>query len=93
MNNYAISSMLTGTGSSYNYNGPGALVPDTETGPTTKNGASATIDQIRQADFWLAANGLSFNYSGGGLTGISNVWDFAGIAGRGYPLLTGVGGQ
>jgi hypothetical protein len=62
-------------------------------GETLPDGKDASINDIRKADFWLDTAGLSFNYASGGLTGISNVWDFAGIAGRGYPLLANVEGQ
>lgn len=97
--NYANDGIQTGTGS-YNASNTNFLtdnvaaimalitgsVPGSK-GLTTINGADANVDDLRNASFWLryANDGLSFNYSPE--QGIHNTWDFAGIEGRGYPLL------
>ena len=70
-------------------------LPTATNSDTGKDGADATIDNFRSAAFWLNSSGLSFNYTGGGMGGITKVWDFSGVAGagRGYPILAGLGGQ
>jgi hypothetical protein len=89
--NFALKTMRTGTSAAYN--GTPSFSTPTSSDDTSQHGKDASINDIRKADFWLDTAGLSFNYASGGLTGISNVWDFAGIAGRGYPLLANAGGQ
>jgi len=43
------------------------------------------------ANFWLHT--LNFNNVSGGFGGITNTWNFAGIEGRGYPLLNDADGK
>ena len=91
-NNHAIDTMRIGRGA---YNGT-TLTPEDpigDIGSTTHGGLSATVNDITNAAFWI--NTLRFNRDDSkvGLESITDIWDFTGIEGRGYPLLKGVGGQ
>jgi hypothetical protein len=73
--------MITGTSSTYEG------TPSSSTaspGDTLPDGASV-VDDGTGLRYWYFWNyNLRFNPS---------LWDFSGVASRGYPLLTGVGGQ
>jgi hypothetical protein len=83
---YAIGSMELRTSSTYGDASPGTSSPSNSI--TGKDGQTTALNDFRRTDFWLDTGGLSFNYTGGGISGITNVWDFSGIAGRGYPALS-----
>jgi hypothetical protein len=92
-NNYALADMRLETSSNYDDPNPASAPASSNVGANEQNGKDATVNDFRNAAFWLDSNGLSFNYAGGGMAGITNTWDFSGIAGRGYPTLAGMGGQ
>ncbi|MCL2443121.1 MAG: hypothetical protein FWD13_06590 [Treponema sp.] len=75
---------------------PPVSFPITNITHNAVNGASVSIDTLRDVSFWLktpANGGLGFNLGGGGVGGISNIWDFSVLAGRGHPILVGLSGQ
>ena len=86
--NYAIDSMLIGRSDTLS-------VVSSGTGPATSQGENVTLNRLRQTDFWIDLNGLAFgiNDTVGGIGGLTNVWDFSSVTGRGYPRLVNVGGQ
>ena len=95
--NYAWDGIVRQESSTYkdsNFTSAGETPPATDNA-SGKDGKDATIDNFRSAAFWLNSDGLSFNYIGGGMGGITKVWDFSGVAGagRGYPILAGLEGQ
>jgi hypothetical protein len=61
----------------------------------TQHGKDASYNDFRRMDFWLDTTRLSFNFddSLAGINKFLNNWDFSTLAGRGYPILVGVGGQ
>jgi len=73
---------------------------DSETGSSLSStsdispeGKDALITDLVSVGFWLDPAGLGFNNVSSGMGGITNTWNFAGIEGRGYPLLRNTGGQ
>jgi hypothetical protein len=73
--NYALNSMLTGTGT-YDAYIPGSI-PTANIGKTAMNGASVGLGEVRTRTFWEYT--LDFNAS---------IWDFSYLVGRGYPQLS-----
>jgi hypothetical protein len=88
--------MLTGAGSSYNYNGNNAVAPDvnasiptTDTGTTAKNGESKGTGTLRTQSFWTDTDTDTLGFN----SGTEKPWSFTSVTGRGYPTLANVGGQ
>ena len=85
--NYAFSSMCVAVDPSYPGTDEGsALVSANNASP---HGADATVNNFRDANFWLNTDGLGFNMDGEG-TGFDNtknIWDTSIISARAYPRL------
>ncbi|MCL2805248.1 MAG: hypothetical protein FWD26_04850 [Treponema sp.] len=61
---------------------------------TNKDGADASVNNFLSANsFWIDTLGFNRDSSKTGLGSITNVWNFAGIEGRGYPLLNDSDGR
>jgi hypothetical protein len=83
-NSYAIDTMRIERGG-YNAINITPINPDTETanvGSTQRHGITVSQSTLRTPGFWRD----TLNFS-------SILWDFSTVAGRGYPILRGVGGQ
>ena len=60
------------------------IIPTTNLGLTAINGEAVTVHDIRNMNwFWLERLGLNLDAN----NNIVNLWDFNGLAGRGFPLL------
>ena len=66
---------------------PGSI-PASNIGLTQVNGQHAAVDDILNPNFWIQT--LLFNRDGedSGLGSVTNTWNFDGVHGRGYPLLS-----
>ena len=58
---------------------------------TSKHGANLSFSTTLSPNFWLQI--LNFNNVSDGPGGFQNTWNFAGIEGRGYPLLNDANGN
>jgi len=86
-NNYAWDGMKLYESATYN----GATSEITPTpGSNTQHGEDADMLDFVRPSFWYDT--LNFNNVKAGFGGITNTWNFAGIEGRGYPLLNGPNG-
>jgi hypothetical protein len=72
------------TGTANTYGATPVTAPVTSADNTHPNGADVADDGTGLRDWYFWNYDLRFNPS---------LWNFAGIADRGYPLLTAVGGQ
>jgi hypothetical protein len=81
--NYALADMRLETSGDYNDPNPALYTPPAgDVGADKKNGADAAASAFKTASFWTET--LGFNTS---------IWNMDGVGRRGYPTLTGMGGQ
>jgi hypothetical protein len=82
--NYGLTSLYLGTDTSYYTYAPVYATATTDIGVAVKNGASYTSAEFRASATWTNGSGLNFGNTG--------LWNLGGVA-RGYPAISGLGGQ
>jgi len=89
-NNYAKDTMRVGT-SAYSDLTLTVTTTPTPIGDTQPHGATVDDSGFYSASFWTSASYL--NFSAATIPNTTASWNFTSVTGKGYPTLTGVGGQ
>jgi hypothetical protein len=82
-NNYALADMRLESDPDYSDPNPDPYTPSSgDVGADKKNGANAAASAFKTAGFWTETLGFD-----------TDIWNMDGVGRRGYPTLTGMGGQ